>query len=168
MNNPDGIIHYERENNLPPRAYAFKDKDEYLLWLINHNYDKADDVPESGSPTELEDWQEINGRDVRWETFTADEATEEFRDISKSYQYSVVAVIREAGRELEWVRELGEITIADQWDMDANITAASSEREEYDRWLEFAFRSPDWVGDEFTLEDFHDYIQSLEDEEVAK
>lgn len=166
MKNKDGIIHYERENNLPPKAFAFSNKDEYLRWLINHNYDQADDVPKAGSPTELEDWQEINGRNVSWMTFEFDEAGEEFRDIQ--WNFSSVAAVREAGRELGWVRELGEIKIAEHWDAGAHLTGGSSAKDEYDAWLKFALGSPDWFGDEFTLDDFHDYISELEEQEVAK
>lgn len=167
MKNLDGIIHYEKANCLPPFAQAFKDKSEYLKWLIEFNFDKWDDnVPESGSPTELEDWQEINGRDLNWMTFEFDEAEEEFRDLK--LPFSSVAAIREAGRELGWVRELGEITIAEQWDAGAHLTGGSSECEEYDGWLRFAINSPDWFGDEFTLDDFHNYISELEEQEATK
>ena len=170
MKNLDGIIHYEREKylrHLPPRAFAFSNKDEYLRWLIEFNFDKwDDDVPESGSPTELEEWQEINGRDLNWMTFEFDEAEEEFRDLKMDSR--CVAAIRKAGRELGWVRDLGEITISEHWDSGAHLTGGSSAREEYDAWLRFAINSPDWFGDEFTLDDFHDYISELEEQEAAK
>ena len=99
-------------------------------------------------------------------TFEFDESGEEFRDIQ--WNFSSVAAVREAGRELGWVRELGEIKIAEHWDAGAHLTGGSSAKDEYDAWLKFALDSPDWFGDEFTLDDFHDYISELEEQEVAK
>jgi hypothetical protein len=59
-----------------------------------------------------------------------------------------------------------ELTIDESWDRDGNITADSDPSEEYDRWLAFADEGipvdqGGYVGDEFTLADFEEYIRVL-------
>lgn len=58
-------------------------------------------------------------------------------------------------------------TIADYWDTDGIITAESDARVEYIRWRDHASENHKvWRGDEFTIEDFHDYIIGLIENEI--
>lgn len=53
-------------------------------------------------------------------------------------------------------------TIPDHWDPSALINANSQPNQEFARWKAHAAENPaDWNGDEFTLDDFEDYIDKL-------
>ena len=55
-----------------------------------------------------------------------------------------------------------QVTIPDNYDTAAIITADSSPEEEFKIWEEHAAGNPeDWSRDEFTLADFQDYIEEL-------
>ena len=53
------------------------------------------------------------------------------------------------------------ISIADHYDTCAVITGEDSPAKEFDRWKKFAENDLEWRGDEFTLENFAQYIGSL-------
>ena len=52
-------------------------------------------------------------------------------------------------------------TIADHWDTERIIDGDSDPVVEFVVWNEYAQLSDDWTGDEFTIEDFSRYIESL-------
>ena len=55
--------------------------------------------------------------------------------------------------------------IAEHWDTSGEIHAGSKATDEFARWKEHAAENPqDWKGDEFTAEDFADYIAEIRDE----
>jgi hypothetical protein len=57
------------------------------------------------------------------------------------------------------------VTIADHYDPSGIITAASDPEQEFSIWVSWCRVDPndiEWVGDEFTLEDFTDYIDNID------
>lgn len=52
-------------------------------------------------------------------------------------------------------------TIADDYDTTGIIHVNSSPQAEFEEWRKFANITPDWSGDEFTLEDFIQHIAGL-------
>lgn len=53
--------------------------------------------------------------------------------------------------------------ISEHYDPSGIITAESDPAEEFAQWEEFAMADPDWDGDEFTEQDFADYIDGLKE-----
>lgn len=56
------------------------------------------------------------------------------------------------------------IAIETHWDTGAIITADSDASEEFRTWQEFAKSDAEWTGEEFTEQDFADYIGTLQHE----